>query len=149
MAKAKAQGESLRGYFIELFRNNPDLVRGKSNAEVVQRWEKDHPGERFSKSHQNAMANAKTKVGKELGIRKRRKKRRGAAAAAGAPVAAGARPAGAPARAAGGHSLENLELAIDRCLSTARALEDRDEDMQTVARHLRAARNQLVWIIGK
>ena len=148
MAKAKAQGESLRGYFIELFRNNPDLVRGKSNAEVVQRWEKDHPGEKFSKSHQNALANAKTKVAKELGIRKRRKKRRAVGAAAGAPVAAGAKPA-ATGRPAGGHGLEHLELAIDRCLSTARALEDRDVEMQTVARHLRAARNQLVWIIGK
>jgi|SRR5690242_12375662 len=147
MAKAKAKGESLRGYFIELFRNNPDLVRANTNAEVVQRWEKDHSGERFTKSHQNALANAKTKVAKELGIRKRRgKRRRAAGAAAGAaPV----KPAGGPGRPAGGSSLEHLELAIDRCLSTARALEDRDEGMQMVARHLRAARNQLVWIIGK
>src|SRR5262249_27598142 len=81
MAKTKAKGESLRGYFIDLFRSNPDLVRANTNAEVVQRWEKDHPGQRFTKSHQNALANAKTKVAKELGIRKRRKKRR----AAGAP----------------------------------------------------------------
>jgi hypothetical protein len=147
MAKAKAQSGSLRGYFIDLFRNNHDLVRGKSNAEVVQRWEKDHPGEKFTKSHQNALANAKTKVAKELGIRKRRKKRPAAGAAASAPVAAGTKTA-AP-RPVSGHSLEHLELAIDRCLSTARALEDRDEDMQMVARHLRSARNQLVWILGK
>jgi hypothetical protein len=148
MAKAKEKGESLRGYFVDLFRSNHDLVRGKSNAEVVQRWEKDHPGQRFTQSHQNALANAKTKVAKELGIRKRRKKRRAAVAPAGTAVAA--RPAGSPGRPAGaGHTLENLELAIDRCLSTARTLEDRDEDMHKVVRDLRAARNAVVWILGK
>ena len=147
MARAKAEGESLRGYFIQLFRNNPDLVRNKSNAEVVQRWEKDHPGQKFSKSHQNALANAKTKVAKELGIRKRRGKRKRAAAVA---VGAAPRPAGTPGRPAGaGHTLDSLELAIDRCLSTARSLEDRDADMPNVVRHLRAARNAVVWILGK
>jgi hypothetical protein len=148
MARPKGEGESRRGYFIDLFRKNPELVKANTNGPVVEQWQKDHPGKSFSKSDQNALANAKTKVKKELGIRKRRKKRRTAGAAAAAPVAAAARPA-ATGRPAGGHGLEHLELAIDRCLSTARALEDRDADMPTVARHLRAARNQLVWILGK
>ena len=145
MARAKEKGESRRGYFIDLFRKNRELVKANTNGPVVELWQKDHPGQSFTKSDQNALANAKTKVAKELGIRKRRKKRRGAAPAG---TAAAPKPA-ATGRPTGGHSLEHLELAIDRCLSTARALEDRDEDMQTVARHLRAARNQLVWIIGK
>jgi hypothetical protein len=148
MAKTKAKGESLRGYFIDLFRGNPDLVRANTNAEVVQRWEKDHSGQRFTKSHQNALANAKTKVAKELGIRKRRKRRRAAGAPAGTAVAV--KRAGGPGRPPGaGHTLDNLELAIDRCLSTARSLEDRDADMHKVVRDLRAARNAVVWILGK
>ena len=98
----------------------------------------------FSDRERQAMANTKSSVKKELGIRGRRRRRRKAGAVAEAP---GKGPRGPRANAGG--TLEQLEVAIDRCLSAARGYEDRDEEMQKVVKHLRVARNELVWILGK
>jgi hypothetical protein len=76
---------------------------------------------------------------------KRRKKKKHAATAMA--------ESGAPARAArhhgGGASLEQLELAVDRCLHTARGMEEKDPELHEVSRALRNARNRIVWILGK
>jgi hypothetical protein len=145
MARPKSKGESLSGWFRQYWRDHPDAVRSKSNDEVVGAWKSAHPGRNFSDRERQAMANTKSSVKKELGIRGRRRRRRKAGAVAEAP---GKGPRGPRANAAGS-TLEQLEVAIDRCLSAARGHEDRDEEMHKVVRHLRFARNELVWILGK
>src|SRR5262245_56698903 len=136
MARPKSKGESLSGWFRQYWRDHPDAVRSKSNDEVVDAWKSAHPGRSVSDRERQAMANTKSSVKKELGIRRRRRRKAGAVAAA-----PGKGPRGPRANAVGG-GLEQLELNIDRCLSVARGYEDRDEDMQKVVRHLRIARNE-------
>jgi hypothetical protein len=142
MPRTKGQVGSIQGWFRQYFRDHPEAVGPRSNEEVVRQWKAAHPGQEFDKRVQGAMSNVKSDERKRLGNGRRKKKK--AAAAASNAVAQ------KPARTGiGGGSLEHLELAIDRCLETARALESRDEDMIDVAKHLRAARNRVVWILGK
>src|SRR3954468_8763543 len=37
-------GEKTGGYFRRIFKENPKLLKGRSNEEVLQRWLADHPG---------------------------------------------------------------------------------------------------------
>jgi hypothetical protein len=111
-------GLALSRWFRKLFRDRPDLLTKRSNDEVISLWEAANPGKEFSKKHRQAMANVKSAL-KKAG---RRRKRR-------AQPAAG--------------TLERLEEAIDRCLSTARGMEDRDPDIHKVVRNVRLARDEL------
>ena len=139
MAKVKNE-PSMSSWFRTTFAQRPDLVRKKgSNEEIERMWRTAHPGQDFSKRHRQAMANVKSALKK---VGRKRKGRPPQAEAGGLMVAA------RPARAATG-SLEHLEEAIDRCLSTARGMEDRDPDIHKVVRNLRLARNELILISGK
>ena len=138
MARPKGKGESLSGWFREYFVAHPESLRKGRNDFVVDAWQSAHPGQSFSGRHRQAMANVKSYIKKH----KRKTKSKLAAAAPGGGIRRG-RPA------AGTATLESLELAIDRCLSTARSLEDKDPDIHQVARHLRFARNEVIWIQGK
>ena len=40
------EGETISGYFRQVFKENPKWLEGRSNDEVLARWLKDHPGER-------------------------------------------------------------------------------------------------------
>ncbi len=142
MARGKGKGDSVSGWFRQYWRAHPELIRSKSNNAVVDAWKGAHTGKEFGRREKQALANTKSSVKKELRIGKPGRKPKGTVAA---PVKAAKGP---KANAAAG-SLEQLELAIDRCLSTARSYEDRDDDMQKVVKHLRVARNELVWILGK
>jgi hypothetical protein len=140
MGRAKNE-ESMSAWFRTTFGERPDLVRKKgSNEEIEQLWRAAHPGRDFSKRHRQAMANVKSAL-KKAG----RKGKRRAQHAEGGGIVQAARPV----RASAGGNLEHLEEAIDRCLSTARSLEDRDPDIHKVVRTLRLARNELVLIGGK
>ena len=140
MAKAKDE-PSMRSWFRTTFGQRPDLVRKRgSNEEIERMWRAAHPGKDFTKRHRQAMANVKSAL-KKAG---RKGRRRGQPA-----EASGMIPGARPLRASAGGSLEHLEEAIDRCLSTARGMEDRDPDIHKVVRNLRLARNELVLISGK
>ena len=39
------EGESIQGYFRKIFRENPKLLRTRSNQELLDRWKADHPWE--------------------------------------------------------------------------------------------------------
>ena len=39
-------GETISGYFRQVFKDNPKWLEGRSNDEVLARWLKDHPGEK-------------------------------------------------------------------------------------------------------
>jgi hypothetical protein len=140
MGKAKDE-PSMSAWFRTTFGDRPDLVKKKgSNEEIERMWRAAHPGRDFSKRHRQAMANVKSAL-KKSG---RKGKRRAQQAEGGGMV-----QAARPVRSSAGGSLEHLEESIDRCLSTARSLLDRDPDIHQVVRHLRMARNELILIGGK
>src|SRR5579883_2945273 len=57
MARTKEKAPSfasvIRGYFEE----NPDWLEGPSNQALIERYLKDHPGEQWTKKHQQGAAN--------------------------------------------------------------------------------------------
>ena len=130
MAKRKRRGESISGYFRKIFEERPDLLHSKSNTELVDRWNADHPNKPANERIRQNLANTKSVM--------RRKKRRGgrkAAAAMGGGIAAT------------GSRLEILEEHIDDALSMAKHL-DR-QGLDSVIKHLRRARNEVVWKLGQ
>src|SRR5437016_2314184 len=42
--RRKGGGESISGYFKAIFVEKPALLKQRSNAELFERWLKDHPG---------------------------------------------------------------------------------------------------------
>lgn len=140
MPRVKGQTESMQGWFRQYFRDHPAALRTRSNEEVIRSWRADHPGREFDRRVQGAMTNAKSNEKKRQGIKKRGPKKKAAEdGAAPKPVKTGV----------GARSLEGLELAIDRCLASARTLEDQDSEMGDVVKYLHVARNRVVWILGK
>ncbi len=122
-------GESISGYFREVFKERPDLLFAKSNAELIDRWNADHPSQPASDKVKQNLANIKSVL--------RKQERMG-----------GRRPKVATATMATSNSrLEVLEEHIDDALSMAKHL-DR-EGLESVIKHLRTARNQVVWKLGQ
>jgi hypothetical protein len=141
MARPKGKAPSTAGYFRKVFEGNPELLKEGTNAEVIEKWKKEHPGQEVSKSILNGLANTKSLMRKKLGIGKRRRKRRkGAAAAAAEPAAA--RRVRAPYTV-----LERMEGLIDDCLSLAR--QQNSEGLDNLVKHLRVARRQVAWEMGE
>jgi hypothetical protein len=147
MARKRAGGngqtESISGYFRRLFEENPDYLRQRSNAQLLQRWLADHPGHtEVPKNVINGMTNVKSLMRRKFRIRARRRRGRPAKTeAAAAPVAAMTR------RAPGGSRLEELEEHIDDCLIMAKSM-DRD-GLANVIKLLHRARNEVVWMQGE
>jgi hypothetical protein len=141
MARPKKDIGSTAGYFRKLFEDNPDWLKEGTNAEVIDRWKKDHPGQEVTDSVRNGLANTKSLMRKKMGIGKRRRKRRkGAAAAA-------EQPAAARTRRAPYAVLERMEGMIDDCLTLAR--QQNSEGLENVVKHLRVARRQVAWEMGE
>jgi hypothetical protein len=138
-AKAEAPGESIQGYFKRILKENPKLLKGRSNEELLKRWSDDHGGQQPSNSVRVGLQNAKSS------LRSKRRKRRAAKTENGQPQAAAAtHPLAKPAKTA--HKLEALEEQIDDCLSMAKHL-DRD-GLGEIIKLLRHARNKVVWTMG-
>jgi hypothetical protein len=122
----KRRKSGVSAYFRPIFEEHPDLLDGKSNKELLQRWHTDHPGyKRVPGNVKQNLANLKSQMRKE-----RREGRPGGKA--GAPPSQG---------------LASLEENIDDCLSQAKTL-DR-AGLKSVIEHLRAARNLVVWKMGR
>src|SRR5262249_13183907 len=128
----------------KVFKENPKLLKERSNEKILGLWLDDHPGmEVVPENVKNGLANLKSILRRKLGKRSRRRQEEQAAqvpAGPGvnaAPGAAGAEP----------NVLELLEIQIDDVLSYAKA-QDRKE-LAEVIRHLRLARNLVVWQGGK
>lgn len=131
MAKTKRKGESLGGYFRQVFVENPDWIKIKSNDLIEARYEADHPGQKWNPRVRGNMSNIKSL------LRKQARKR--------GPKPAGSSKVRKAERSI--HGLEDLELAIDNCLSAARLMDQ--SGLETVINHLRRARNELVWKMGQ
>jgi hypothetical protein len=136
-------GETTSGYFRRIIKEDPRLLKKGSNAELLGRWLKDHPGEKeVPKNVQAILHNLKSV------LRKRRRQRQAAKAQAAPDAVAGSPPA-SPAPAVprqAGKGLAQLEDQIDDCLASARGL-DR-EGLSGVIELLRRARNEVVRRAG-
>src|SRR6516225_499862 len=52
--------ESIAGYFRGIFKENPQLLKERSNEELLRRWQEDHPGQAVSKSVKVGLSNIKS-----------------------------------------------------------------------------------------
>jgi hypothetical protein len=146
MAKRKApqandgeSGESVAGYFREIFKQNPKLLKVKSNEEVLNRWLTDHPGHSaVPKNVKGSLSNIKSVL--------RSKKRRKAAKQAGGTPATGLDQKSMGTVPSGPSDLEKLEHQIDECMMAASLLDRKS--LASVIHHLRLARNEVVWKLG-
>jgi hypothetical protein len=140
-AQAKANGETVSGYFRKVFAENPGLLDSRSNDELLQRWLKDHPGK--TEVPQNVKAGLQNVKGilRSKGRRKKREKEQ-PAGQEGHGLVAQPRPA-----ARKPNELEQLEERIDDVLRFARDLER--EELESVVSLLRRARNEVVWKLGQ
>jgi hypothetical protein len=136
------QGESIQGYFRRLFKENPKLLKSRSNEELLQRWLDDHPGHtEVPKQVKTGLANLKSV------LRSKQRQRKGEQAGE-PPEESPASPAQQPVSpVAEGNPLESLEEQIDDCLTLARNL-DR-AGLESVINLLRRARNEVVWKVGQ
>src|SRR5262245_60800342 len=98
--RRKRKGKSLGRYFRDQFTAHPRWLDLKTNEQIQAQYEKDHPGKKMSKSVRANMANIKSVMRKEQ--------------------REGGRKAGAGSALS---DLESLEIAVDACMTTARALD--------------------------
>jgi hypothetical protein len=134
MPRKKVGAPSKSSYWRALYKENAHLFKKGDNTPLVSRWEADHPGQRMNASDKQAMANVKSML--------KKKARKGGRPKMSDAVAA--KPVGAAATHA---ALERLEIAVDDCLSTARRLDP--TNLERAIKHLRAARNEIVWRSGE
>jgi hypothetical protein len=132
-------GESISAYFKRIFQERPDLLKSRSNDEILQRWRDDHGEKDVPKNVHQGLSNVKSI------LRKKKKGRKGSRKAKAAAAANGVQESKV-SRISKTH-LERLEEQIDECLAFAKGL-DRAE-LESVINHLRRARNEVVWKTGQ
>ncbi|HZT82192.1 MAG TPA: hypothetical protein VFA26_18335 [Gemmataceae bacterium] len=148
MAKANGDGQTISGYFRKVFQENPKLLHGRSNQELLQRWLKDHPGEKEVPQKVRAnLSNIKSVLRKEARRKGGRPKAAAAAPQPPAPRAGQPAPGQAATNTGAPPPLEQLEEQIDECLSLAKSLGR--ERLSHVISMLRHARNLVVWEQGR
>jgi hypothetical protein len=130
--------ETVSSYFRRVFADNPQLLEGRSNDAILERWRHDHPGQEVSKQVKQGLQNVKS-ILRSRGRKGAKRKQARAPAATALAVPAPVKPAP--------HKLEALEVAIDDCLMLARNL-DR-EKLADAIQMLRKARNAVVWLMGQ
>jgi len=131
--------ETTAGYFRKIIQESPQLLNERSNKKLLQRWLKDHPGNPVVPKKVKAnLANLKSV------LRSKKRSRVAARAQKKHPLGQGLKVATVPT---GDTQLEHLEHQIDECLILAKSL-DRDA-LHSIITHLRQARNEVVWKIGK
>src|SRR5262249_55498582 len=101
-------GESIQGYFRQVFKENPKLLKERSNEELYRRWLADHPGhDEVPDRVKSGLQNLKSMLRKKLGKRGRPKK----AEQPEQPAARVPKPQAQPAPEP--NVLERLEVLID------------------------------------
>jgi hypothetical protein len=134
----QSDGETVSGYFRKIFKENPRLLKERSNDDVLRRWLADHPDHKeVPQTVKNNLANIKS-------VLRKKSRKKGGRPKAEQPVAAVGEVATKKVAPKG---LEALEEQIDECLTFAKRL-DR-EGLQDVIVLLRRARNAVVWKAGQ
>ena len=144
--KVKEKPRSFASVIRSYYEENPEWLDGPSNEALIARYEKDHPGETWTKKHQQGAANEKTKLRKKLGKVRRRRRGKAGAAAGNAAGTAASESRVLRARTSVG-SLEKIEMLLDECLSLA--LRQESEKLEGVVKHLRVARRGVAWAMGE
>lgn len=137
MGRKKSKGPSIAGYFRKLFMENPALLEHKTNDQILNHYRKDHgmaADAVVEKRVKDAMANTKSQLKKKLG-------------AGGKLPATGVKQKMTARVSAGTANMEVLEELIDECMTMARTLDK--EGLNDVIRHLRRARNKIIWRLGE
>ena len=131
------QSESVAGYFRKVFRENPKLLKERSNDELYRRWLADHP------EHNEVPTKVKANLQniKSVLRAKRTKKAAKRGPATAQPQAKTAPSPQAPRRLPA-KGLQQLEEHIDEVLGLARGMGR--EGLQDVVAILRRARNEVV-----
>jgi hypothetical protein len=142
MAKTKRRGrkkETVSGFFRQIFNERPELLDSKSNEELIGMWRDKHPNQKeVPSSVRQNLSNLKSNL---------RKQRREAQGLVGGKRSYVRKVQVATGAGGGQNPLESLEEAIDECLTTAKNLDRRGLDM--AIKHLRRARNEVVWKLGQ
>jgi hypothetical protein len=129
--RRRRRGQSVMGYFRQIFEQHPEWLKEKSNDLVLAQYRQDNKlaadAAVDSRIKQN-LANTKSIM--------RKHSRTGGKARLQAAVAG-----------LSGKRLESLEVLIDDCITLAKNL-DR-EALHRVIDHLRTARNLVVWRLGQ
>jgi hypothetical protein len=142
VSNSTANGENVSAYFKPILLENPKLLKGKSNQELLNRWLADHPEETEVPDRIKAiLSNLKSVLRKKLRKKPGRKKTEEHVVET-VVVMEPAEPVDAAEVA-----LESLEEQIDDCMSVAKSM-DR-EGLDEVIRLLRRARNAVVWKLGQ
>jgi hypothetical protein len=134
-----ANGETVSGYFRRIFAENPNLLKIRSNEEILNRWLTDHPG------HKEVPTNVRQNLSNVKSVLRSKRRRRGRPPQNGREGTQEAVATAKPGRAAS-RGLEQLEESIDECLWQARGLDA--EGLGEVVQLLRRARNAVVWKLG-
>jgi hypothetical protein len=137
---SSADGETTSGYFRRIFKENPKLLKKGTNAELFERWLKDHPDHKEVPDNVKAIAHNLKSV-----LRKKRRQRRAEKAQA-TPVASAPTALAPVVSRKAGRGLEQLEAQIDDCLTSARSM-DR-EGLGPIIELLRKARNEVIRHMG-
>jgi hypothetical protein len=135
---AGAKGENVAGYFRQVFKENPKLLKERSNEPLFKRWLEDHP--EYNEIPQNVktgLQNIKSVLRKDKA--KRKQAARQEQPTEQLPAAVTTRPQ----RRTAVKELEALEEQIDECLAVARKLDP--EGLKDIILYLRRARNEVVW----
>lgn len=134
MAKRRGDPESVGGVFRQILEKNPKLLNKKKNAEILAEYRRvmGMPADaEIEKRIVANLANVKSTMRKKI----RGRGRKAQAAEAGTTTTL-RRP----------RDLESLEILIDDAMAMARAVDK--EQLHDVWRHLRAARNKVVLMMG-
>jgi hypothetical protein len=135
MAKKSGKSESSYTYFKELLKSNPELLRQKKNAPILERYRADHglpEGADVEQKVINNLSNLKSTLRKEMPAKRGRPK--------------GAVTTAKPAARNPAPKLQALEVSIDDCLSAARSLDPKG--LEEVIGLLHRARNMVICKIG-
>jgi hypothetical protein len=134
-----AAGESMSGYFRQVFKSKPKLLRTRSNQQVLAQWLADHPG------HTEVPENVKQSLANVKSILRHQKRAQGKKT--GAPEEPPIGETATPAVKLRTSDLETVEQQIDDCLQAARRLDE--VTLESVIRLLPKARNEVVWKLGE
>lgn len=131
--------ETTAAYFRRIFHENPKWLNERSNKKLLKRWLADHPGQtEVPRTVKANLANLKSVL---------RSKQRSKVAVHEQNRQATGEEKKVTTVPTGNTQLELLEYQIDECLILAKTF-DRDA-LESVISHLRRARNEVVWKIGK
>jgi hypothetical protein len=134
-------GESVAGYFRNIFKQQPKLLGERSNDKLLQQWLKDHPDQT------EVPNNVKTSLSNIKSVLRSKKRGRVAKRAEENQVVEHGMQASIARVPTGSSKLELLEQHIDECLIEARMLDK--VGLEDVIHYLRRARNAVVWKIGQ